>query len=185
MSNLLDKAIIFAVKAHSGTFRKGTNRPFITHPLEALSIASSITNDENVLCASVLHDTVEDTSTTIEDIRINFGEEVAKLVAYESENKRENQPAEDTWKIRKIETLEQLKNASVDEQILVLADKLSNMRAMYRDYSSLGDTFWDRFNQKDKNEHAWYYKSIAENIKDLKGTFAYKEYIELLDKTFN
>lgn len=184
--DLLEKAINFATKAHSGTFRKGTEKPFIVHPLEALSIASTMTNNENILCASVLHDTVEDTATTIEDIQMNFGEEVAKLVAFESENKRENLPQQDTWKIRKQETIDMLEKASNEERILVLSDKLSNMRAVYRDYMSLGDNLWERFNQKDKNEQAWYYRSIAEKLLPYQYNFpyAFEEYLALLEKVF-
>jgi len=89
-----------------------------------------------------------------------------------------------TWKIRKQETLEHLKDASADVKMLTLGDKLSNMRSIYRDYSVLGDDLWQRFNQKDKNEHFWYYKSIADCLADLSEYHAYHEYCDLVDKTF-
>ncbi len=183
MENLIDKAICFAVKAHSGMKRKGTDIPYISHPLEAFSIAASITDDDKVLAAA-LHDVVEDTDYTLEDIKSEFGEEVAELVASDSENKRENLPAEQTWEIRKKETLEALKNSSREEQIITISDKLSNIRAIYRDYFTIGESLWQRFNQKDKNKQRWYYESIAENLNLLRDTFAYREYVFLLNKIF-
>lgn len=184
MENLIDKAICFAVKAHSGMKRKGTDIPYISHPLEAFSIAASITNDDKVLAAAALHDVVEDTDYTIEDIKREFGEEVAELVASDSENKREYLPAEQTWEIRKQETLEALKNSTMEEQIITISDKLSNVRAIYRDYFTIGESLWQRFNQKDKNKQRWYYESIAENLNLLRDTFAYREYVFLLNKIF-
>lgn len=184
MENLIDNAICFAVKAHSGMRRKGTNVPYVSHPLEAFSIAASITNDEKVLAAAVLHDVVEDTDYTIEDIKNGFGEKVAELVASDSENKRENLPAEQTWEIRKQETLEALKNSSREEQIITISDKLSNIRAIYRDYFTIGESLWQRFNQKDKNKQRWYYEGIAESLNLLRDTFAYREYVFLLNKIF-
>ena len=69
--------------------------------------------------------------------------------------------------------------------MITLGDKLSNIRAIYRDYSTIGDELWKRFNQKDKSEHAWYYKTIAELLSELSSTFAYKEYVELVNKVFD
>ena len=184
MQNKLDQAIEFAVKKHSGATRKGKVTPYIVHPLEALTIASTMTNDVDVLCAAVLHDTVEDTDTTIFNIKELFGDRVARLVASDSENKREELPASETWEIRKTETLDFLEKADKDEQIIALSDKLSNMRAIYRDHQTLGEELWKRFNIKEKQKHAWYYCGIAERLKDLTDTFAYKEYVELLKKVF-
>ena len=184
MMDILDKAIIFAVKAHSGSFRKGTETPYIVHPLEAVAIVATMTNDSAVMAAAALHDVVEDTEFTIEDIRREFGEHVAELVGAESEDKREDLPAEETWIIRKQETIEHLKQASLEEKMITLGDKLSNIRAMYRDYLAVGDKLWERFNQKDKNEHGWYYRSIAEVLSELKEYPAYREYLELVGKVF-
>ena len=128
---------------------------------------------------------VEDTDHSIEDITKEFGENVARLVSADSENKRREQSSEDTWKIRKQETLDFLKNeATKDEMMIVLGDKLSNIRAIHRDYQILGDKLWDRFNQKDKSEHAWYYKTIAELLSDLSEFDAYQEYVYHVDKVF-
>lgn len=185
MGALLDKAIVFATREHEGQYRKGTKIPYILHPLEAAAIVGTMTTDDELIAGAVLHDVVEDTETTVEDIREPFGERVAQLVASESENKREDQAAESTWKIRKMETLEHLQNAPVAVKMITLGDKLSNIRAINRDYTAIGDELWNRFNQKDKNEHYWYYSSIALCLAELADYAAYDEYIELVEKTFN
>lgn len=185
MNNILDKAIVYATEAHSGQFRKGTQIPYILHPLEAAAIVATMTTDNEIIAGAVLHDVVEDTNTTVDDIQKIFGDRVAFLVCSESENKRENLPPQSTWKIRKQETLDHLKNAPRDVKMITLGDKLSNIRAIQRDYNAIGDELWQRFNQKDKNEHYWYYQSIAECLVELNEFQAYREYCELIDKTFN
>lgn len=184
--NLFDKAITFAVEKHSGDFRKGTETPYIVHPMEAAAIVATMTNDENILAAAVLHDTVEDTDATIEDIEREFGPEVAKLVAAESEDKRREIPSEDSWQIRKQETIDYLRDkANTAERMVALGDKLSNIRAISRDYEKLGDALWERFNQHDPKKHAWYYGSFLETLKELSDTAAYREYEEIYRKVFN
>ena len=184
MGLLLDKAIVFAVNAHRGQLRKGSNAPYILHPMEAAAIVAAMTDDEEVIAAAVLHDTVEDTAVTLDEICEQFGKRVAELVAAESENKREDKPAASTWKIRKEETIEHLKTAPKEVKMLTLGDKISNIRSICRDYEAQGDALWQRFNQKDKNEHRWYYKSIADCLSDLCEYPAYKEYVFLAEKTF-
>ena len=103
--SLMDRAIIFATRAHSGTYRKGTNIPYIVHPIEAAAIVSTITHDPDMIAAAVLHDVVEDTDATVEEIRFFFNDRIARLVEAESENKRKDLPPQETWMIRKMETL--------------------------------------------------------------------------------
>ncbi len=184
MTNILDRAIVFATKAHEGQFRKGTQIPYILHPLEAAAIVGTMTTDEEIIAGAVLHDVVEDTDTTVDDVVDLFGERVGSFVASESENKREDLPAESTWKIRKQETLDHLKTAPIEVKMITLGDKLSNIRAIYRDYQKIGDALWQRFNQKDKAEHYWYYSGIAECICQLWDYPVYKEYCELIYKVF-
>ena len=183
--NILDKAIILAVKAHSGAVRKGTKLPYIVHPIESCTIAASITDDKEIIAAAVLHDVVEDTDVTKEDLLKEFGERVVNLVMSDTEDKMREIPSTDSWQARKQATLDRLRNATKEEQIIYIADKLSNLRAIHRDYITLGEKLWERFNQKDKNEHAWYYSGIADRLTLLTDTMAYKEYVELIRKTFN
>ena len=179
--SLMDRAIIFATRAHSGTYRKGTKIPYIVHPIEAASIVATMTDDPDMIAAAVLHDVVEDTDATVEEIRFFFNEHIAKLVEAESENKRKDLPPQETWMVRKMETLTFLREeADREAKILALADKLSNMRAVHRDQKTIGDQLWERFNEKSKEKHGWMYRQVAEALSELKDTFAWQEYDRLV-----
>ena len=181
----LNEAISLAASAHAGQVRKGTDLPYIVHPLEVMTIVAGLTDDIEVLMGAVLHDTVEDTSVTLEDIREKFGERVAGLVAADSEDKREDRPASETWKIRKMETVEYVKNkATHEEKMIVLGDKLSNLRAIYREYRAIGDRVWEKFVMRDKSEHEWYYRSFVELFLEFQGTPEYEEYKNLVEKVW-
>lgn len=181
---LVAKAYTFATKAHEGITRKGTTIPYITHPIEAASIVMTMTDDVDVIAAALLHDVVEDTEYTLADIQERFGERIAELVAEETENKRQGLPSEQTWRIRKEETIQGLGEASIEAKIIALGDKLSNIRSIDRDYEAIGDALWQRFHQKEMKEHGWYYSSIVLVTKELSDTQAWKEYEALCRKVF-
>ena len=113
-------AYAYAARAHQGQTRKGTQIPYITHLLTTMNYCLQLTDDKDVLMAAILHDTIEDTDTTYEDILHHFGPRIADYVREETENKRENLPAESTWEIRKRETIEHLRTASIEVKMLVL-----------------------------------------------------------------
>lgn len=185
--NLFNEAVAFAAQAHDGQLRKGTNLPYVVHPIEAAAICASFTDDVEVLAAAVLHDTVEDTDVTIGEIERLFGRRVAQIVAGDSENKREGLPPGATWKTRKAESIECVISApDPGVRMVCLGDKLSNIRAIQRDFAALGDELWQRFNQKDPAEHAWYYSAIADALKeDLGETDAWREYTGRVAEVFS
>lgn len=183
---LLDQAIHFAVKAHKGMLRKVTKTPYIVHPMEVLTIADTLTKDEEVLAAAVLHDTVEDTDVTLDQIRIFFGDRVYRIVAAESENKRKGQDPHDTWRIRKEETINHLKETEdIGVKIVCLADKLANIRSFYRLYTIEGDAVWSHTNTSNPKDHEWYYRSLGECMSVLNHSSAYQEYMAYLDLLFS
>ena len=182
---LVSEAIAFAVKAHDGMRRKKSDAPYILHPMEAAVIVGSMTDDQNLIAAAVLHDVVEDAGITIEEIEEKFGKRVRELVESETEDKRADLPPSDTWRIRKEESLEVLKKSDDIAVLMVwLGDKLANMRAIYRDFKVEGVAMWQRFNQKDVNEQAWYYRSIAKLTERLSDTSAWLEYKTLTELVF-
>jgi (p)ppGpp synthase/HD superfamily hydrolase len=184
-SKLLDRAIAFATKAHSGTLRKKDGIPYILHPMEVASIAGGITTDVEVLTAALLHDTVEDTDVTLDTIKSQFGDRVAALVASETEDKRRDRSPAETWMQRKVESLAALRNA-VDPgvRVLWLSDKLANMRSFARQYEKEGDRMWKDYNQTDPARQAWYYRTIEALTSDLKDTNAWKELRALNARVF-
>jgi len=183
-TSLLDKAIVFAVKAHAGTERRGKGFPYIVHPMEALEIVATLTPDQELLAAAVLHDTVEDTSITLESIRREFGDRVAHLVEEESDTFQEGISEEESWHQRKQAAIDRLARASRDAKMVALGDKLSNMRAIARDYSVKGEALWSIFHVQDPKEHEWHYRGLAESLKELQGTFAYQEFEQLVNQVF-
>ena len=178
--DVIQRAIAFATRAHEGQFRKGTTRPFIVHPLEVGKIVGTMTDDEEIISAAILHDTIEDCEgVTREIIQKEFSERVASLVAQESEDKSK------TWMERKSATIERLKHVSREVQMIGLADKLSNMRDIDRDYPECGEELWNRFRMKDKNTIGWYYKGILASLEEaMNGVPAYEEYSKLVKKHF-
>ena len=182
---LVSEAIAFAVKAHDGMRRKKSDAPYILHPMEAAVIVGTMTDDQHLIAAAALHDVVEDTGVTIEEIEEKFGKRVRELVQAETEDKREELPPSATWRIRKEESLEELKNAEDIAVLMVwLGDKLANMRAIYRDFKVEGNAMWQRFNQKDPAQQAWYYRSIVTLTQRLDYTSAWLEYKTLTELVF-
>lgn len=183
-TELLDRAIIFAVKAHAGTERRGKGYPYIVHPLEAVEIVATMTPDQELLAAAALHDTVEDTEVTVDQIRAEFGERIAALVADESDTFEAGVPEADSWHSRKRAAIERLARASHDAKIVALGDKLSNMRAIARDYAVKGDELWNIFHAKDPKDHEWHYRGLADSLRELENTFAFKEFESLINQVF-
>ena len=177
---MISEAMEFAAKAHEGQFRKGTRRPYIVHPREVSAIVSTMTDDEEIISAAVLHDTIEDCAgVTREMLERQFGPRVAEMVAQESEDKSL------TWEERKGETIRRLRTAPREVQMIGLADKLSNMRDIDRDYPVEGESLWLRFRMQSRLALAWYYKGVRDALREaFEGTEAYEEYCRLIDKNF-
>lgn len=176
----IHNAIIFATLKHQNQKRKGTDIPYIVHPMEVMQILTDMGCSENVIIAGILHDTLEDTDTKPEEIEKEFGKEVLAIVQTESEDKSR------TWKERKQHTIDCLKNDSAETKLVCFADKFSNIRSMYADLQEKGAELWERFNAP-KSDIEWYYRSIADALKDTpleKGTVKNRERAVELFKKF-
>ncbi|MCR4844367.1 MAG: HD domain-containing protein [Bacteroidales bacterium] len=183
-TELLDRAILFAVKAHAGTERRGKGFPYIVHPMEAMEIVATISPDQELLAAAALHDTVEDTDVTVDQIREEFGERVAGLVASESDVMIQGLSEEDSWRARKQAAIDRLAAAPRDAKIVALGDKLSNMRAIARDYATMGDELWKIFHAPHPSDHEWHYRGLADSLRELSDTFAFQEFESLINQVF-
>lgn len=158
--NALHQAIRMAGKAHKGQVRKGTQIDYLVHPMEVLEILSSMHADVHVCIAGVLHDTLEDTALSLNEIREAFGEDVAELVERHTEKK------EQPWQKRKQQHIDALKKGSDRYRMMVLADSISNLRSMAYDYAQEGESFWQRF-RAPKERQSWYYHAMREAMADL------------------
>ena len=165
---MIQKAAVFAAKAHEGMMRKGSRIPYIYHPMEVALIVAQMTDDPEVIAAAYLHDVLEDTSVTPEELERTFGGRVLSLVQAESEDKSL------TWRERKANTVAHLKRAPREVKLLTLGDKLSNMRSTARDYMVIGDEIWQRFNEK-RESHRWYLEGILDGLEELRELAQFQE----------
>ena len=113
---------------------------------------------KKVIIAGLLHDTLEDTDTTEEDIGSMFGEEVLRLVQGASEPDKT-----DSWERRKKHTLEFLKSADLAIRQVACADKLHNLLSIRRDVEAHGESIWNKFN-RGYEDQKWYYTSLVESL---------------------
>lgn len=178
-NELIAKAIKFASEKHASQFRKGTALPYTVHPMEVYQILRNNNCSINVQAAGLLHDTLEDTDTTPEEIKELFGEEILAIVQNESEDKSK------TWKERKQHTIDALAHDSIETMQVCCADKLSNCKAQLYDYNQIGDALFDRFcSQSNSDSQAWYYKSIVKALKPLSGMKMYEELCQTVSELY-
>lgn len=176
---LITQAILFAMEKHGsvknkdgtiGQKRKGSGLPYIIHPMEVWQILRNNNCSTVVQIAGLLHDTLEDTDATPEEIKEQFGADVLALVQTESEDKSKS------WKERKQATLDALEKASTETKQVCCADKLSNCLAQLYDYNQIGDALFERFNKESTPElQGWYYKGIVKALSSLEGMEMYSD----------
>lgn len=175
------QAKLFAEKAHQGQKRKNSNTPYITHPIRVADRLKKAGCCEALICAGYLHDVVEDTPITIEDIKDQFGAQVAALVAAHTEDKTKS------WQERKQHTIATIKYAEKEVKYLIVADKLDNLLGLEKDLQNQGEEVWQHFNAG-PDKQKWYYESIAEYMcigldeKDIPDYF--KEYEKAVQRVF-
>jgi (p)ppGpp synthase/HD superfamily hydrolase len=171
---MIDLAIEVAVKAHEDQLRKGTDIPYISHPLAVGILLAKAGCPDEVIAAGILHDTVEDTSITLGNLREAFGERVAAIVKGASEPDRSL-----PWEERKAHTVEFLKTASLEVRLVTCADKLHNIRTIASEYEKIGDQVWKRF-KRGKEDQAWYYLGVVKSVCDRSDNLGYESLFQQL-----
>jgi (p)ppGpp synthase/HD superfamily hydrolase len=141
----IDAALAMSARAHRAQVRKGTDVPYIVHPVGVAWILERHGFDEDLIVAALLHDTVEDTGMELAEIRAAFGAEVAALVDALTEKKLENGEKR-PWRIRKAESLAHLARADGRVAALKAADLLHNLRSTLGELATCGPSVWQRFN---------------------------------------
>lgn len=160
-SDEVSRAIDFATKAHQGQCRKGTNIPYVSHPMGVSRILIDRGCPNKLVICGLLHDTLEDTQVTYEDLKREFGLYVAEIVKNLSHT-----AGDDSWRGKRSKMIEHLKVAAPDVHLVSCSDKLDNMRAIHGDVDKLGDDLWSRFNAS-KDDLKWYYCSLRDLFKGL------------------
>ncbi|MBQ7660329.1 MAG: bifunctional (p)ppGpp synthetase/guanosine-3',5'-bis(diphosphate) 3'-pyrophosphohydrolase [Alphaproteobacteria bacterium] len=158
----LYQALSFAVNHHGKVYqvRKSTNIPYIIHPVGVMEILLEYTDDVEIIQAGILHDILEDTEGTEQEIEQAFGVRVKNLVVGASE------PNHDTldWQSRKEHTISEVsKSADFDTLLVICADKLHNFKTIISDYEKMGEKVWQKFHQG-KEKQLWYYSQMAKAI---------------------
>ena len=172
------KAIIFACKKHGKQYRKSTDIPYISHIMEVMSILMFEECTIETIIAGILHDTLEDTETTDEEIRSLFGANILSIVKNVTEDKSKS------WFERKEHTILSLPRSLYEVQLVCCADKLSNLRSIYADLQKQGEKVWERFNAP-KEKQKWYYEGILRSLRKISDTDMYNELEELIEAIFN
>jgi len=177
--DVIEKALQIAAKAHVKQRRKGSDIPYIVHPVAVGMILMKAGYNETLIAAGILHDTVEDTDLSLQDIEQEFGSKIAEIVGGCSEPDKSL-----TWDLRKTHTIEYLKNAPNDIRAVACADKLHNIRSITDDYKRIGNEIWSKFNAgKEKQE--WYYTQIVESLRYQNSFPLVEELEEAVHQLFN
>ena len=177
---LIDYAIYFATRAHNGQKRKSDkNVDMIFHPYTVAMMIQRAGGSDEAVIAGLLHDVVEDTPYNLDDIKNEFGDNIASVVSEVSEKK------ELEWEERKQEAMDRIKTASIDGKLVECADKISNLETMYNLYEEIGDEIWNSF-KRPKDKQKWYYtemyKAVIENTTE--DNILFERYKNILEKLF-
>jgi (p)ppGpp synthase/HD superfamily hydrolase len=154
----IDRAIEVAALAHKGQVRKGTALPYVSHVYAVGLMLARAGLPDDIVAAGILHDTVEDTPLTLDDIRREFGDRIASIVEGCSEPDKGA-----SWEERKQHTVEHLRAAPWEVCAVAIADKLHNLRTIAREIEMRGEGVWDRF-KRGRAEQAWYYRALADSL---------------------
>lgn len=181
ISDLVDKAIGFAAQAHDGQRRKRGNMPVIAHPFGVAMLLLAMDCDEITIVAALLHDTIEDTSVSLDDIRGEFGEDVAAIVAACTE------PQGEKWEIRKQAAIARYRDAQLRVKLVGAADKYHNLYHLNRSKQKYGEAMWKGFSRGERQQ-AWYYRTVStsllENNPEADRYPIFAELVKLVDELF-
>lgn len=157
--NLKERAKAFAIKAHMGQVRKSEpDKPMIMHPISVGNLLEEYGYDDEIIAAGYLHDVVEDTKYTIEDIQNEFGEKVANLVMGASEPDKTL-----SWEERKEHTIKETKTLPLANKLIICADKINNLEDMMLKFEKNGKKDFSAFKRGEEHQK-WYFTNIYESI---------------------
>ena len=180
--NIEEKSLNFAINAHNGQVRKSDIiKPMIVHPIDTANILKKASYDEFVIAAGYLHDVVEDTKYTIEDIRYEFGDDVADLVLMASEKDKSL-----SWEDRKKETIERIKSLDMRHKAIICADKISNLSDIQILLETKRNFDFSLFN-RGYDKQKWYYEEVYKSLitNEDKKNELFVELRNLIDEVFN
>lgn len=156
-----ERAIALALRAHDAQIRKGDGAlPYIVHPVTVALILSRYSDDEDTIIAGLLHDTLEDTSLSGDEIAREFGAKVLDMVRDVTESDLPSL----SWDTRKARYLRHLETAPRGSLLVASADKIANLVSMIAAHASQGDALWERFNATPA-EKLRFYHQVYETVR--------------------
>ena len=168
--NVVEKSLKFAVLAHKNQVRKAEReKPYIVHPIDVANILKEYGCSDNIIAAGLLHDILEDTLYDFEFIKKEFGEEIANLVNAATEQNKDS-----SWEERKKATIDKIKNMTLEEKLVLCADKISNLEDMYILFNIKGKKDFSSFKRSEKKQK-WYYDNLY-------NSFVFKDNHEIFDR---
>lgn len=157
--DIKEKAKLFAIRAHMGQVRKSEpDKPMIIHPISVGCLLESYGYDDGVVAAGYLHDVVEDTKYTIDDIAREFGSDIAELVMGASEADKSL-----SWEERKEISIQEIKDLPLRNKLIVCADKINNLEDLYLKFEKSGERDFSEFKRGEEKQR-WYYTSVYESL---------------------
>lgn len=157
--DIKEKAKLFAIRAHMGQVRKSEpDKPMIIHPIGVGCLLESYGYDDGVVAAGYLHDVVEDTKYTIDDITREFGSDIAELVMGASEADKSL-----SWEERKEISIQEIKDLPLRNKLVVCADKINNLEDLYLKFEKSGERDFSEFKRGEEKQR-WYYTSVYESL---------------------
>lgn len=162
MTPRFSKAIALAAEAHQGQVRKGTQIPYITHPVAVAELVARYGGSEDLQIAALLHDVLEDAGEDWAPRISAFGESVISIVRACTDGTPDVVTGQKApWRERKESYLAHLVDASDGALLVSACDKLHNIRAIYLDLIEIGPVVFDRFTAS-REDTLWYYRSLAD-----------------------
>ena len=161
----IERAIQKASLLHRNQERRGSpNFPYITHLFSVAAILSNYTRDEEVIVAGLLHDTLEDTTYTREELQTDFGKSIAEIVEQVSETKEES-GQKVPWKTRKEGYIGRLETARREALMVSAADKIHNLRSTISDFQRYGPSIWKNYSAGPE-EQLWFNREVLAVLKN-------------------
>ncbi len=172
---LLERAVRLSVKAHAGQMRKESNTPYITHLIGVSLILAKHGFSDTVIAAGLAHDTVEDTSVSVEELREALGDEVADIVAAATNDDSLS------WEEKKKKYIECIRDASEGAKAVATADKIHNAESLLAAYEVQGTELWKFFNAG-RDKKLWFENAMLSMLQESWQHPLVDEYVELVEK---
>ncbi len=182
INNIKEQAKFFSINAHKDQVRKSEpDKPYIVHPLGVGKILEEYKCNDNIISAGYLHDVIEDTKYTKDDLKKEFGEDITNLVINSSEMDKSL-----SWEERKKITIEKTKNLSLDNKLVICADKINNLEDLMILFKKTGKKDFSKFN-RDEEKQKWYYENMYNSLinNEDENLPIFKRLKDLLDIIFN